>query len=321
MKAVVRNHYGGPETLQLTEVAKPTPGPKDVVVRIKAATVTLGDCELRAFNVKTWLWLPLRLYMGLFGPRIKILGQEFSGIVEAIGKNVTRFKVGDEVFGPTDMNMGAYAEYKCLPESHALFKKPARISFEEAATIPTGGINGLHFVRKSNVKPGDDVLINGAGGSIGTYATQLAKRLGATVTCVDSGIKLDMLKSIGADHVIDYQQQDFTKGERQFDVIIDIVGISSYSAVIRCLKPGGRYFMGNPDFWDMVRSAFNPGDGKQVLIQFAPYKPEYFEYLMGLFEKGQLRSVIDRTFPLQQLREAHEYVDRGLKKGNVVISV
>lgn len=314
--------YGPPDVLKLEEVPRPTPKENEVLIKVHAATVTLADCELRSLKVPAWLGLPFRLYVGLTKPtRIKILGQELAGEIEAVGSQVTRFKKGDRVFSPTMLHLGAYAEYLCLPEKYPVLK-PGSLSFEEAATIPTGGINGLHFVQVANVQPGASVLINGAGGSIGTYAVQIAKSLGAQVTAVDSAEKLTMLRSIGADHVVDYQQEDFTRRGETYDVIIDVVGKSQFSASIQALKPKGRYVLGNPSLSGMIRGRWTPmSSEKQVIVAVASYKTEYYKFLLELMEAGKLKSVIDRRYPLERVPEAQSYVEQGHKKGNVVINV
>src|SRR5215208_5609836 len=227
MKAIVWTKYGPPEALQLREVEKPTPRDNEVLIKVHAATVTFGDCEVRRLKLPLLISIPIRIYAGLIKPkRITILGQELAGEIEAVGRQVTRFKKGDPVFAATFFRFGAYAEYACLPETY-LVLKPSAITYEESATVPTGGINGLHFLRAANIQPGEMVLINGAGGSIGTYAVQIAKSLGAEVTAVDSAEKLDMLRSIGADHVVDYTREDFTKSGERYDVIYDVIGKSS----------------------------------------------------------------------------------------------
>ena len=322
MKAIVWTKYGSPDVLQLKEVEKPTPKDNEVLIKVYAATVTLADCELRSLNVPLWLGLPLRLYAGFIKPkRITILGQELAGEIEAVGKEVTKFKIGDQVFAPCLLHLGAYAEYKCLPEKYPVLK-PANMTYEEAATIPTGGINGLHFLKVANIQPGERVLINGAGGSIGTYALQIAKSFGAEVTCVDSTEKLPMLRSLGAAHVIDYTQEDFTRNGESYDVIIDVVGISSFSRSVRALKPNGRYVLGNPSIVARVRGRWTPlTAGKQVIVAMAPYKAEYYAFLKELIAAGKLKSIIDKRYPLEQTAEAHRYVEGGHKKGNVVIEI
>jgi NADPH:quinone reductase-like Zn-dependent oxidoreductase len=321
MKAIVWTKYGPPDVLQMKEVAKPTPKEKEVLIKVRAATVTLGDCELRGMK-GPFLLFAFRLYAGLIKPkRITILGQELAGDIEAVGRDVTKFKKGDSVFAPCWFRLGAYAEYACLPESY-LVLKPASITYEEAATIPTGGINGLDFLRAGQVQSGEKVLINGAGGSIGTYALQIAKTLGAEVTCVDSAEKLDMLRSVGADHVIDYTKTDFTKSGETYDVIIDVIGKSPFSDSLNVLKPYGRYVLGNPGMSSRIRARWTPmNQGKKVIVALASYKPEYYEFLLKLMEAGTLKSVIDRLYPLEQTAEAHTYVEEGHKKGNVVITV
>lgn len=322
MKAIVWTKYGAAEVLQLKEVEKPTPKENEVLIKVYAATVTLGDCELRSFKLPLLLRLPLRMYVGFRKPkRITILGQELAGEIESVGREVTRFKKGDLIFAPTLLRLGAYAEYKCLPENYAVLK-PANLTYEEAATIPTGGINGLHFLRVANVQPAERVLINGAGGSIGTYAVQIAKSFGADVTAVDSGEKLAMLRSIGADHVIDYMKEDFTKSGETYDVIIDVVGKSSFSRSVRALRPKGRYVLGNAGLSARIRAWGTPMSmGKKVIVALARYEAEDYAFLKDLMEAGKLKPVIDRRYPLEQTAEAHRYVDQGHKKGNVVITI
>jgi NADPH:quinone reductase-like Zn-dependent oxidoreductase len=322
MKAMVWTKYGSADVLQLKEVEKPTPKDNEVLIKVHAATVTIADCELRQMKGMLLLMLAFRIYAGVLKPkRVTILGQELAGEIEAVGRDVTKFKKGDQVFAPCLLRLGAYAEYKCLPESYPVLK-PASLTYEEAATIPTGGINGLDFLRAGNVQAGESILINGAGGSIGTYALQLAKTLGAKVTCVDSAEKLDMLRSIGADRVIDYRQEDFTKNGETYDVIIDVIGQSPFSRSIRSLKPKGRYVLGNPSIASSIRARWTRMTmGKKVIVAIARYKPEYYTFLKELMEAGKLKSVIDRRYPLEQLAEAHRYVEAGYKKGNVVITV
>jgi len=322
MKAIVWTKYGSPDVLQLQEVEKPTPRDNEVLIKIYAATVTAGDCEVRSLKMPLWIRLPIRLYAGLRRPtRITILGQELAGEIEAVGKEVTRFKKGDGVFAATFFHFGAYAQYACLPGTSPVMK-PANMTYEEAATIPTGGINGLHFLRTANVQSGERILINGAGGSIGTYAVQIAKSFGAEVTAVDSTEKLAMLRSIGADHVIDYRREDFTRNGQTYDVIIDVAGTSPFSGSVRALKPKGRYILGNASFLGMIRGRWAPMPlEKKVAVALANYRAEDYAFLKELIEARKIKPVIDRRYPLEQTAEAHRYVETGNKKGNVIITV
>ena len=322
MKAIVWTKYGPPDVLQFKEVEKPAPKDNEVLIRVHAATVTAGDCELRRFDISILLWLFVRIMIGIRKPRIKILGQELAGEIESIGKEVTQFKKGDTVFAATEMRLGAYAEYTCLPGTCAMAIKPTNMTYEEAATIPTGGLNALHFLRKGNIRSGQKVLIIGAGGSIGTYAVQIAKSFGTHVTCVDSRSKLDMLRSIGSDQVIDYTEEDFTKNGETYDLIIDVVGKSSFSRSVRSLSQNGHYILGNPRFAGMIRGLWiSMTSSKKVISKLASYKPEDLIYLKELIEVGKIKSVIDRRYSLEQTAEAHRYVETGQKAGNVVITI
>jgi NADPH:quinone reductase-like Zn-dependent oxidoreductase len=255
MKAVVYTKYESPDVLQLKEVDKPIPKNDEVLIKVYAAEATKTDCELRSFNFQVkWFWLPLRIAMGLIKPKKQILGGYFAGEVESVGKDVSKFKKGDQIFGTTKLRLGAYGEYVCLPASYTLVPKPHNVSFEEAAAVPLGGLNALHFLRKANIRKGEKVLVNGAGGSIGTFGVQIAKAMGAEVTAVDSTIKEDMLSRIGADHFFDYTKEDFTKSGQTYDVIFDMVAKSSYSECVRTLNTKGRYLMANPRISDILRS-------------------------------------------------------------------
>jgi NADPH:quinone reductase-like Zn-dependent oxidoreductase len=322
MKAIVWTKYGPPDVLQLGEVEKPSPKDNEVLIRIYATTVTAGDCEIRSFKIRVWLWLPLRIYMGLIRPRKKILGTELSGEIEAVGKDVTRFRKGDQVFGSAGLGFGANAEYICLPEEGSVAIKPAGMTYEEAAAVPFGGRDALHFLRKGNIQSEQKVLINGAGGSIGTYAVQLAKYFGAEVTGVDSTEKLDMLRSIGADQVIDYTREDFTKSGETYDVIFDVVGKISFSRSERSLKQNGCYLLANPGLSQMVRGLWTSMTSrKKVITEVASGTTEDLVFLKELIEAGKIKSVIDRSYPLEQIAEAHRYVEKGHKKGNVIITL
>jgi NADPH:quinone reductase-like Zn-dependent oxidoreductase len=323
MKAIVWTKYGSPDVLQLKEVEKPIPKDNEVLIRIYATTVTAGDCEARALKVPIWLSIFIRIYVGLLRPtRIKILGQELAGEVEAVGKDVKLFKKGDQVFGATGFGLGSYAEYKCLPEDGAVAMKPANLTYAEAAAIPVGGLEALYFLRKGNIQSGQKVLIFGAGGSIGTFAIQLAKYFGGEVTGVDSTGKLEILRTIGADRVIDYTQEDFTKSGETYDVIIDVIGKSTFSGSVRSLKQNGRYLLANPGLSQLVRGRWTTlTSSKKVILGSAIQKTEDLIFLKKLIEAGKIKPVIDRRYPLDQTAEAHRYVDTGQKKGNVVITV
>jgi 2-desacetyl-2-hydroxyethyl bacteriochlorophyllide A dehydrogenase len=322
MKAIAWTKYGSPDVLQLTEVAKPIPKDDEVLIRIRAATVTAGDSEMRRLQFPIWLALPIRIWLGFLKPRGKILGQEFAGEIESIGKDVHQFKVGDQVFAAAGMALGGYAEYACLPADSAIVIKPATMTYEEAAALPVGGMEALHFLKKANIQQGEKVLINGAGGSIGTVAVQLAKSFGAEVTAVDSTAKLEMLRSIGADHVIDYTQEDFTKNGETHDVIFDVVGKTSFSKSVRLLKENGRYLLANAGITQMIRGARTSNTStKQVITGTADHNTEDLIFLKELVEAGKLKVVIDKRYPLEQVAEAHRYVDTGQKAGNVVITV
>jgi NADPH:quinone reductase-like Zn-dependent oxidoreductase len=322
MKAVIWTKYGPADVLQLADVAKPVPKDNEVLVRIYASTVTAADCELRDFKTFSPFWVPLRIYIGLLRPtRIKILGQELAGEIEATGKDVTLFKVGDQVFAATDLRLSANAEYTCLPEKAMMALKPANMSYDEAAAVPLGGPEAWQYLY-GNIQAGQKVLIIGAGGSIGTFGVQLARHFGAEVTGVDSTEKLDMLRSIGADHVIDYTQEDFTKNGQTYDVIFDAPGKSSYSRCERSLKPNGRYLSANPGGKEQIRTVWaliiHPN---KTLSNYAGRRKDGLIAVRDLIEAGKIKSVIDRRYPLEQTAEAHRYVETGRKKGNVVITV
>ncbi len=322
MKAIVCTRYGPPEVLQLKEVERPTPKDDEVLVRVHAATVLAGDCGLRSLKLPLSLQLLVRVGFGFRGPRKRILGQELAGEIESVGKTVRLFKKGDQVFAATGLRLGAYAEYNCLPEKGPVAIKPANMTYEEAATVPVGGLHALHFLRKGNIQSGQKVLINGAGGSIGTFSVQIAKSFGAQVTAVDSTKKLDMLRSIGSDKVIDYSKEDFTKSGETYDVIFDVVGKSSFSGCIRSLKEKGFYLLGNPGLSQQFRGLWTSMMGsKRVIGGTASYGTGDLIFLKELIEAGKIRSIIDTRYPLEQTAEAHRYVDTGQKTGNVVITV
>ncbi len=326
MKAIVWTKYGPPDVLQLKEVEKPTPKDNEVLIRIYATTVTAGDCEIRSLKFSLLLRFLMRLGFGFRKPkRITILGSELAGEIESVGKDVKLFRKGDQVFGNTGAGLGAYAEYVCLPEegkAGVVAIKPANMTYEEATAVTVGGLEALHFLRKGNIQSGQKVLINGAGGSIGTMAVQLAKSFEAKVTGVDSTRKLDMLRSIGADKVIYYTQEDFTKSGETYDVIFDVVGKASFSGCIRSLKKKGIYLLANPRLSLYIRRLWTlMTSSKKVISGLTSYKTENLIFLKELIEAGKIKSVIDRHYPLEQIAEAHRYVETGQKTGNVVITV
>jgi NADPH:quinone reductase-like Zn-dependent oxidoreductase len=334
MKAIIWTEYGPPDVLQLKEVEKPAPKDNEVLIRIYATTVTAGDCEQRSLKLPIWYRLLMRAYVGFKRPtRITILGMELAGQIESAGKDVKIFREGDQVFAATGfVGMGACAEYICMPEEPeegALAIKPANMTYEEAAPVPVGGLEALHFLRQGNIQGGQKVLINGAGGTIGTFAVQLARYFGAEVTGVDSTGKLDMLRSIGANRVIDYTQEDFTKSGETYDFILDVVGMGPFSGSIRSLNQNGSYLIADPGPLQKVRGRWTsrtsslPGwqTGKKVIFGAAYPKTEDLIYLKELIEAGKIKSVIDRRYPLEQTAEAHRYVETGGKMGHVVITV
>ena len=328
MKAIVWTRYGPPDALRLKEVETPAPKENEVLIRVHAATASTADTELRRLKLPLLFAIPLRLYLGLTKPtRITILGTEFAGEIASVGKEVTQYKPGDQVFGYTGLGMGTYAEYMCLPETPSALAsvmgiKPANLTYEEAAALPFGGLEALHALEQANSKPGQKVLIVGAGGSIGTYSVQLAKHYGAEVTGVDKPGKLEMLRSIGADHVIDYTREDFTKNGQTYDVILDTIGKSPFSRSLRSLKEHGTYLNANPGLSGAVRMRWmSKGSSKRVITWTAGYTVSNLLALKELVEAGTIKPVIDRRYPLEQIVEAHRYVESGHKKGNVVIIV
>jgi 2-desacetyl-2-hydroxyethyl bacteriochlorophyllide A dehydrogenase len=328
MKAIVWTKYGSPDGLQLRQVEKPAPKETEVLIKIRATTVTAGDCEIRRLELPLMLSFPVRLYAGFLRPkRITILGQELAGEVVQVGKDVNLFKEGDQVFGTTGLGFGAYAEYICLPgqpddTQGMLMTKPANLTFEEAAAVPTAGFEALHFLRKADIQPGKKVLIIGAGGSIGTFSVQLSRYFGAEVTGVDSTEKLDMLRSIGANHVVDYTKEDYTNTGETYDLIIDVVGRSSVSRRLKLLKPGGHYFLAYAGFSHMLLALWTSITGsKKLRIESSSQKREDLLFLKELIEAGKIKPLIDKCYPLERTAEAHRYAETGQKKGNIVITV
>jgi NADPH:quinone reductase-like Zn-dependent oxidoreductase len=323
MKAIVCTRYGPPDVLEIQEVAKPTPKEGEIFVKVSTTTVTAGDSRMRSFTVPPSLWLPARLALGFRKPKKPVLGMELAGEVESVDKDVTRFKVGDLVFASTiEHNLGGYAEYICLPEDGLIATRPGELTPEEAVTLPIGGRTALYFLREANIQKGDKVLIYGASGSVGTFAVQLAKYFGAEVTGVCSTANLELVKSLGADRVIDYTKEDFTKNGELYDAIFDTVGKISYSKGIKSLKEDGAYLhaVAVPGITMRMRWTSMTSD-KKTVGGGPPPEAEDLVFLTELMEAGVIKPVIDKCYPLEQIVDAHRYVDTRRKKGNVVITV
>ncbi|XXY47716.1 NAD(P)-dependent alcohol dehydrogenase [Sorangium sp. So ce269] len=325
MKAVVFDVYGPPEVLQLAEVDKPAPGNREVLVRIRATTVTAEDPKMRGFKHPPLLWLPIGLLFGFRRPRKTILGTEFAGEVEAVGKDVTLYQNGDPVFGYTGTSFGAHAEYKCVPEHAIMAAKPSKLSYEQAASIPNGALTALVYLRNmARLQPRESVLVYGASGAVGTAAVQIAKALGARVTGVCSGRNLALVASLGADEVIDYTRQDFTRNGQAYDIVFDTIGKTSMAQVEGSLRPKGRYLVtvfGVRELLWMLWTSL--AGGKRILGGASNFHwtPDDLAYLRDLIEAGKLTAVIDRSYPLADAAQAHRYVEEGHKRGNVVLTV
>jgi len=332
MKAIIWTAYGGPEVLKISEIDKPVPKGNELLIKIQATSVTAGDCEMRSMKTAIQYRILMRLFVGLRRPtRLTILGMELAGIVESVGKDVTLFQKGDEVYASTGfIRSGTYTEYICLPEKSDEGKedvavvaiKPSNISFAEAAPIPMGGVEALCLLKQANLQSGQKILVNGAGGTIGNFAVQLAKYMRVEVTAVDSTGKLDMLRSIGADYVLDYTKEDFTKSGERYDVIFDIVGKAPYSGSIKSLNENGVYITAIPKISRNIRGRWTSRrSSKKVLLGRVYPKPEDLYFLKELIENEKIKSIIDRRYPLEKTAEAHRYVETGQKVGHVVITV
>jgi NADPH:quinone reductase-like Zn-dependent oxidoreductase len=320
MKAITCTKYGPPDVLQLIEVEKPAPKDNEVLIKIFATTVSSGDVRMRSATFPKGFWLPGRIALGFKKPKKSILGFDLAGEIEAIGKDVKRFKEGDLVFGFTGAGFGANAEYISLPEERVLVK-PENMTYEEAASVPFGALTALFFLRKGNIQKGHRVLIYGASGSVGTFAIQLAKYFRAEVTGVCSTTNVEMVKSLGADKVIDYTKRDFTKNGRTYDIIFDTVGKTSFSRCKNSLNQKGFYLAavaGLPEFSQMLWTSMI--GSKKVFSGITPSRNEDLLFLKELIEAGKIKSIIDKSYPFEQMAEAHSYVEQGHKKGNVVIT-
>ena len=323
MKAIVYTKYGPPDVLQLKEVEKPVPRDSEVLIKVHATAVTAADYRIRSFKVPVGFWLPARLGLGLLGPRKTILGIDLAGEIEAVGKNVKLFKEGDQVFGIDGSGLGAYAEYVCRSEEGALALKPANMTYVEAAAVPHGALSALFFLKdKGNIKRGQRVLIYGASGGVGTAAVQLASYFGAEVTGVCSTTNLEMVRSLGADKVIDYSKEDFTKSGETYDIIFDTVGKTSFSGCKGSLKQNGRYLLTVFGLGQIVQMLWTSMTGSRKMVcSVASEKKEDLIFIKELVEAGEIRSAIDRSYPFEQIVEAHTYAEKGHKKGNVVVTV
>jgi NADPH:quinone reductase-like Zn-dependent oxidoreductase len=330
MKAVVYTEFGPPEVLRVADVPTPAPKEDEVLVRVHATSVAYGDMLARnfkdvsgrEFNMPLPLLLPQRMVFGFRRPKVTILGSEFSGEVAAAGRQVTRFKAGDQVYGYLGQRMGAYAEYVCISETGVLALKPANLTHEQAAAVPYGAIMATSLLRRANIQPGHKVLINGASGGIGSAAVQLARYYGAEVTGVCGAPRMEYVRSLGADRVIDYAREDFTRDGETYDLIFDVLGKRSFPQVRGSLKPDGVYLLASFKTRHLLQMLRTKMTGSQkVICALASEKPEDLEFVRELVEAGQFKSIVDRVFPLEQAAEAHRYVESGSRQGAVVITV
>jgi NADPH:quinone reductase-like Zn-dependent oxidoreductase len=322
MKAIVYERYGAPDVLELKQVPKPAPKDDELLIRIHATTVTSGDWRARSLELPAGFGLMGRLFFGISKPRQPILGTELAGEVEAVGRNVEKFKVGDQVFAFPGAGMGSYAEYRCMRESGAVARKPANLGYEEAAALSFGGATALDFFKRAKLARGEKVLVNGASGGVGTAAVQLAKHFGAHVTGVCSAANMEMVRSLGSEHVIDYTKEDFTKNGETYAVIVDTVGTAPFSRVQRSLDEAGRLLVVLGGLADLLGAPWvSLTSKKKVIAGPASERAEDLHFLAELAEKGEFKPVIDRSYPLEQAVEAHRYVDTGRKRGNVILTV
>ncbi len=314
--------YGPPEVLELREVAKPSPKDNEILIKIHATTVTSADWRMRSLSMPAGFGLMARLIFGVLRPRNPILGTELAGEIVSLGKSVSKFKVGDQVFAFSGASMRCHAQYRCVPESGAVALKPSNLTYDEAAALSFGGTTALDFLRRGNLQRGESVLINGASGSVGTAAVQLAKHYGAEVTGVCSSANAELVRSLGAAHVIDYTREDFTRNGKTYDVIVDIAGTAPYSRSSGSLKESGRLLLVLAGLPEMLRVPWvSMTSSKKIIAGPAAERAEDLRFLAKLAEAGEFRPVIDRRYALEQIVEAHRHVDTGRKRGNVVVSV
>lgn len=322
MKAIVYERYGPPDVLQLKEVEKPVPKHNEVLIKTHATTVTSGDWRARSLNVPAGFGIISRLFFGVLGPRQPILGAELAGEIESVGKDVSKFKVGDQVFAFSGAGMGCHAEYKCMPEDGAMALKPTNLTYDEAAAISFGGTTALDFFRRGKLQRGERVLVNGASGGVGTAAVQLAKHFGADLTGVCSTANVELVRSLGAAHVIDYTKEDFMQNGETYDVIVDTVGTAPFSRSKDSLKEGGRLLLVLCGLSDMLLIPWvSMTSSKKIIAGPASERADDLRFLADLAQAGKFRPVIDRRYPFEQVAEAHRYVDTGRKKGNVIITL
>ena len=329
MKAVVYNEYGAPDVLHLQDVETPAPKDNEIRVKIRSSTVNVGDLWARNFksiaprdfSMPLPLWLPARLYFGISKPKVKILGSEFAGDVDAVGNQVTSFKLGDAVFGYCGQSMGTYAEYRCISANGLVTQKPANMDYAQAAAIPYGALTAMTLLRRVNIQPGQNVLINGASGSIGAAAVQLAKAYGATVTGVCGTPRVEYVKALGADQVIDSTKTDFTKNGARYDLIFDILRKSSFARVQNSLTPKGIYLLASFKTKQLLQMLQTRNKFPKVICALSNETPQDLRVLRELAEAGKLRAIIDRSFPLAQAADAHRYVETGEKRGSVIITM
>jgi NADPH:quinone reductase-like Zn-dependent oxidoreductase len=323
MRAITYTRYGSPEVLRVDDLPDPVLGNNDVLVRVRAAEASKTDCEARSFQYSVrWFWLPLRLWLGVRRPRQRVLGSYFAGEVESVGARVTRFAPGDKIYGSTGLRLGAYGEYVALPEGSALAPKPENMTFAEAAAVPIGGLNALHFMQRARIQPGDRVLINGAGGSIGAHAIQIASSMGGQVTAVDHGRKEELVRRLGASDFVDYTTEDITTSGRTFEVIFNMVPACSYRRLIAMLETGGRYLDGNPRLSVMVRSVLTSLlSDKTATVAFAPETSDALASLTEMIEAGKIVPILDRVYPMEEAAAAHHRVETEDRVGAVVIAI